>query len=288
MPLASLSDSMKSFLIVTTRDLPEAYFLAASLERRNQRVGVVNITGRPLSSTLRVLRRLRRNRGTLYVADLLLARVLRRRYMPATILPFPEIDADAIAGIKRRWPIHTCLDPHAPATLRFVREFDPNYMLLAGTPVLKPSLYTLARHGALNRHLGMLPEYKGSDCPVWTLALNDAEHMGFTIHHVAEVVDAGDVVHVEHVPIARDECFAGYLARFQRRASEALVGVLQRIVDGVPVAAGRQTRGGRFFPPAGLRAIRLARRNFDRMAHTAIDRRAAAERVTVRSPALGA
>jgi methionyl-tRNA formyltransferase len=42
----------------------------------------------------------------------------------------------------------------------------------------------------------MLPDYKGSDCPVWALALNDAEHVGFTIHRVAEKVDAGDVIHV--------------------------------------------------------------------------------------------
>jgi folate-dependent phosphoribosylglycinamide formyltransferase PurN len=278
---------MKSFLILTTWDLPEAYFLATSLEARKQRVGVVNITGRPFTATLRVLRRLRRNRGTLYVVDLLLARVFRERYMPATVLPFPEIDAGTIARIKRRWPTHTCLDPHAPATIQFVRDFDPDYMLLAGTPVLKPSLYTLARHGAFNRHLGMLPEYKGSDCPVWALALNDAEHVGFTIHRVVEKVDSGDVVHLEHVPIAPGESFVGYLARFQRRASEALVTVLERVVGDAPVEARPQPVRGRFFPPAGLRALRRARRNFDRLAHVAADR-PASERVAAQSPALGA
>ena len=278
---------MKSFLILTTWDLPEAYFLAASLEARNQRVGVVNITGRPLLATLRVLRRLRRNRGTLYLADLLLARVLRMRYMPSTILPFPEIDADAIAGIKRRWPTHTCPDPHAPATMQFVRDFDPDYMLLAGTPVLKPSLYTLARHGAFNRHLGMLPEYKGSDCPVWALALNDAAHVGFTIHRVAEKVDAGDIVHLEHVPIARGDSFVGYMARFQRRASEAFATVLDRVIGGSPVDARRQAVRGRFFPPAGLRALRSARRNFDRLTRTLADR-PSRERVAARSSAPGA
>jgi hypothetical protein len=159
---------MKSFLIVTTWDLPEAYFLAAALEARRQRIGVVNIMGRPLREKLRVLRRLRRNRGTLYLVDVLLARTLRWRYMPATVVLFPEIDDAAIARIKRRWPSHTSLDPHATPTFRFVRDFvAPDYMLLAGAPVLKPSLFSLAREGAFNRHLGMLPDYKGSDCPVY-------------------------------------------------------------------------------------------------------------------------
>src|SRR5262249_25090737 len=55
--------------------------------------------------------------------------------------------------------------------------------------------------------LGQLPDYKGSDCPVCALALNDPEHVGFTIHRVAEQVDGGAVLHVEHVPIASGNSF---------------------------------------------------------------------------------
>jgi folate-dependent phosphoribosylglycinamide formyltransferase PurN len=277
-----MNTQMKSFMILTTRDLPEAYFLAAALEARGQRIGLVNITGRPVTTTLRVLRRLRRNRGTMYLVDLLLARALRGRYLPATVLPFPEIDASAIAELKRRWPSHTCRDPHAPATLGFVRDFDPDYILLAGTPVLRPSLYTLARHGAFNRHLGMLPEYRGSDCPLWAFAENDPEHAGFTIHRVAEKVDAGDVVHREHVAIASGETFVDYLARFQRHASTAFVRVLERVVAGTAPDARPQPGRGRFFPPAGLRTMRRARRNFERLAH------AAARRAPERVPVFGA
>jgi folate-dependent phosphoribosylglycinamide formyltransferase PurN len=277
---------MKSFLILTTRDLPEAYFLATALEARRQRIGVVNITGRPLATTVRVLRRLRRNRGSLYLADLLLGRALRRRYLPTTVLPFPEIDAAATADFKRRWPTHTCRDPHAPATLAFVREFEPDYILLAGTPVLKPELYELARHGAFNRHLGMLPEYKGSDCPLWALARDDAQHAGFTIHRVAAKVDAGDIVHLEHVPIAFRETLIEYLARFQRRASEAFVSVLERVVAGATPDARAQPARGRFYPPAGLSVVRRARVNFDRLAHA--PERRSAEHLPVRFPALGA
>src|SRR5215510_16413123 len=285
-PVCCTNYAMKSFLIVTTRDLPEAYFLASALESRRQRIGVINITGRPLRTKLRVLGRLRRNRGLLYLADLLLARTLRWRYMPATVVPFPEIDEAAIEGIKQRWPSHSCLDPHATPTLQFVRDFAPDYIVLAGTPVLKPSLFSLAREGAFNRHLGMLPDYKGSDCPVWALALNDPQHVGFTIHRVAEKVDAGDVIHVEHVPITAGNSFVGYLARLQRRASEAFVGILDRVIDGAPVRAWAQPRGGRFVPPAGFHTLRRAQENFDRLVRT-LPRRTAPP-VVVHASALAA
>jgi folate-dependent phosphoribosylglycinamide formyltransferase PurN len=278
---------MASFVIVTTRDLPEAYFLAAALERRRQRIAVINITGRPLGAKFRVLRRLRQRRGTPYLADLLLGRALRRRYLPARVLPFPEIDAGFVAAIKRRTSMHTCADPHRPETLRFVRDFDPDYMLLAGTPILEPTLFTLARHGALNRHLGVLPEYRGSDCPLWALALDDPEHLGFSIHRVSERVDRGDVLHVEPVPIAPGESLVRYLARFQRRASHALIGLLDRLIEGAPVHARPQVAGGRYFPPAGFRTLRLARRNFDRVAKDLLDRAACAPPVAPR-PAMEA
>jgi len=278
---------MKSFLIVTTRDLPEAYFLASALESRRQRIGVINITGRPLRTKLRVLGRLRRNRGLLYLADLLLARTLRWRYMPATVVPFPEIDEAAIEGIKQRWPSHSCLDPHATPTLQFIRDFAPDYIVLAGTPVLKPSLFSLAREGAFNRHLGMLPDYKGSDCPVWALALNDPQHVGFTIHRVAERVDGGDVLHVEHVPIAPGNSFVDYLARLQRRASEMLVAILDRVIDGAPVGARAQSHGGRFVPPAGLHTLRRARENFERLAHARPAEEPPAEEVVADSHVVG-
>src|SRR5947208_16820089 len=108
---------MKSFLIVTTRDLPEAYFLATALEARRQRIGLINITGRPLGTKLRVLARLRRNRGTLYLVDLLLARALRSRYLPATVMPLPEIDAAVTASTNWPSPTQSCLAPDSAATL---------------------------------------------------------------------------------------------------------------------------------------------------------------------------
>src|SRR5262249_21200568 len=183
--------------------------------------------------------------GLLYFAVLPRARRRGWGYMPATVVPFPEIDEAAIAGIKERWPSHSCLDPHAAATLQFVRDFAPDYIVLAGTPVLKPSLFSLAREGAFNRHLGMLPDYKGSGCPVRALSLNEPEHGGFTIHRVPEQVAGGAVLHVEHVPIAPGNSFVDYLARLQRRASETLIAILDRVIDNAPVAARAQSRGGR-------------------------------------------
>src|SRR5262245_25755122 len=154
------------FVIVTSGNLPEAYFLASHLASRAQRFAIVNVA-RPTGSYLRILRRLRRTRGALYVVDLLLARLidgvmapLVRRQLPPGSGAFPEVEPSVIENILDRYPHIDCADPHAPDVLEFVRTFDPDYILLAGCPILKPCFYGLARRAALNRHLGMLPEFR--------------------------------------------------------------------------------------------------------------------------------
>lgn len=257
---------MPSFLVVTTRDLPEAYFLARFLESRRQRLGILNITGRPPTAAVQVLRRLGRNRGWAYVADLLAARALGAFRAPAPTHAFPDVDAATIAGLKARSPCHEHTDPHAPETLAFVARFAPDWILLAGAPVLRPSLYGLAREGALNRHLGLLPQYRGSDCPIWALAANALDDVGFSIHLVTERVDAGDVVVRRAVPVPPAATLDGYLGLVQRQASETFVEVLDRIVRGVPLTRQPQTGGGAYYPPAPLSAQRRARRNLRRRA----------------------
>jgi len=257
---------MPSFLIATTRDLPEAHFLARFLDARGQRVSLVNLTGRPPRQTLRVAARLARTRGLAYVADFLLGRALSRLWLPPGPPAFPDIDADAVAQGRARWPRIDAMDPHGPAVLQFVERQAPDWILLAGVPVLRPAFYGLARRGALNRHLGVLPHYRGSDCPLWTLAEGCPEDVGYSIHFVAQKVDGGDVVHCERVPADGTLTLPQYLARLQRRASEGFAGVLEQAIDGA--ALPRLAQDGipcRRFPPAGLTAIRRAVRTYARV-----------------------
>ena len=259
-----------SFLIVTSGHLPEAYFLAFHLASRAQRFAIVNVA-RPTGSYLRALRRLRRTRGALYVADLLLARLADAAVMPIVqrMLPpgsgaFPEVDARFVEHILAQQPHIDCTDPHAPEVLEFVRTFGPDYILLAGCPILKESFYGLARHGALNRHLGMLPEFRGCDCPWWAFALDRPESAGYSIHIVSERVDAGDVVLRRCVPVQDDPSLPRYLRRLQREASEAFVGVLDRVLHGASLLGLPQHGAGRYYPPAGLVTQLRAQRNYAR------------------------
>jgi folate-dependent phosphoribosylglycinamide formyltransferase PurN len=275
-------------MIVTSADLPEAYFLADFLASRAQRFAIVNIVSRPLSSQIRVLARLRRNRGSVYVADLLLARLVDltrtpvdRRRASRRLRAFPDIDAGVVRRIRSRYPCLDCRDPHAPHVIDFVRTFGPDVLLLAGAPILRPSLYGLARRTALNRHLGLVPEFRGSDCTLWAFALDKPESAGYSIHVVKERVDAGDVVLRRPVAVRDETSLVEYLQRLQHEASNGFVEVIERLLDDTPLPRVSQEGTGRYFPPAGWSIRRRAERNFARL----VARRAPAPGVPAPDPA---
>ncbi len=277
---------MPGFLIVTTADLPEAYFLASFLETWGQVFALVNIVARPASNTLEVLTRLRRKRGALYVTDLLLARAMDALAVPAYrhLAPegfgaFPEVDARVIRHIRSRHPTLDCTDPHAPEVLSYVRDFEPDYILLAGCPILKPSFYGLARHGALNRHLGVLPDFRGSDCAVWAFAQGKPESAGYSIHVVSERVDAGDVVFRRRVPVGDEPSLARYLKTLRREASKGFVEVIARVLQGAPLPSVPQDGKGRYYPPAGLSTRLQAHWNYQRYQNSRDANRPPSERL---------
>lgn len=238
--------------------------LARALEDRRQRLGILNIRGRPLRDRVRVLNRLRRNRGTLYLADLALRKAVGA-IRPPWPCAFPDVDRALVARLKASAPHLDCVDPHGEEALSFVRRFDPDYILLAGAPVLRPALFRLARRGAYNRHLGLLPFYRGSDCPIWALARNDVDRIGFTIHVVAEKVDAGDALVTARVPVTPGRLFDDYLAGIQARASHAFIAVVRDLIGGAEPTRTPPEAGGRYYPPAGLSTVRRAYRNYARL-----------------------
>lgn len=253
-----------SFLIVTTNNLPEAYFIARFLSRKKQRIAIINIKGRTFSQKIKALKKIKRNRGVLYVCDLVLGKLLRGWYQSPGIVPFPDIRQKTIESIRAQCRYFECSDAHDEKTKDFAKSVDPDYLLIAGAPVLRQSLVGIARYGALNRHLGLSPRYRGSDCPLWALYENNLDTVGFTIHFVDEKVDGGAIVLQKKTPVDGMKDFSGYIADIQLKGSQGYIAVLQQIISGRALPRTVQEKGGRHYPPAGLSIIRGAYKNYQR------------------------
>jgi folate-dependent phosphoribosylglycinamide formyltransferase PurN len=246
------------FAVVTQGDLPEAWFLVDHLLGRGQGVCVLRSHGPGVAERWARMRRLRSDFGLRYLAGFAAGRLLRSRYQSPHYLPFPEIDTHAVARLAAGVDLRDTRDLHQRRSLAFLRAHEPDYILVAGVPVLWRELYTIGRFGALNRHLGISPLYRGSDCPIWTLAAGDFDHFGYTIHRVSSRVGGGEVLLQRRVQLVPGEDFGAAMARINRAGSEGFTEVIDAIIDGHVLPGIEQDKSGQHYPPAPLGVIRRA------------------------------
>lgn len=254
---------MKSFLIITTNNLPEAYFLVDKLIQKRQKVSVINVQGRTLKQSIVVLKRLWNRRGSKFIIGFLLAKFFTKYYKDPSIIPFPEINDHKIMELRHKVDYHETYDINSMEAKATIESIGPDYILVAGAPVIKDYIFELAKSGTMNRHLGLSPEYRGSDCPIWAMANNDFDNIGFTIHFLSKKVDGGDVLLQENVTINRGLDFSKASAYINRTGSEGYWKVVKGLLNDEDMSRVIQTEGGKHYPPAPLSIIRKAAKNID-------------------------
>jgi folate-dependent phosphoribosylglycinamide formyltransferase PurN len=254
--------SAGKWLIVTTDNLPEAYYMARHLMSKSQQFAILNIKGRSFQRTLKVLKRLARKRGVIYLIDFCLGRILKKYYQDPNVLLFPDINSSLIENIRANNIYYDSENPHNQNTLDIVRKYNPDYILLLGAPVIKPSLFELAKKGTINWHHGYSPIYRGSDCVHWAMARNDFENIGYTIHFVSKVVDGGKILLQRKISFRNNLTFSEALAYTANKGMEGFVEVINNIISDKDIAAKEQGKGGDHYPPAGWRIIRRAYTNY--------------------------
>ena len=119
-----------------------------------------------------------------------LLRLALRKLKP----PAPSTNA------KYDYPVWTVDDFHSEQCLTLLRELRVDLAIIDGTYILKPSVFTLPRLGAINLHCGKVPEYRGAPPAFWEL-YDGVSEVGVTIHEVTAGIDQGPVLLEESFPI---------------------------------------------------------------------------------------
>lgn len=142
--------------------------------------------------------------------------------------------------------------PHED-TLAALRGLRPDALCVACFPrLLPPVLLEVARHGALNVHPSLLPQYRGP-APLFWVFHDGLERAGVTIHLMDATADTGDIVAQSPVRLADG---IGYSAAERICAEEGgrlLVDALGAMASGTLV---RRPQPGGPFPSAPVPADR--------------------------------
>ena len=127
-------------------------------------------------------------------------RALAGRVLPflreASIAEQPEVPLD---DDIRRFEVG---DFHDASAIDQIRSFAADLGVVAGTYILKESVFGLPSLGSINLHSGRAPEYRGAAPAFWELYNGETE-VGITIHRVTDQLDSGHILAQEVFPLDR-------------------------------------------------------------------------------------
>lgn len=97
-------------------------------------------------------------------------------------------------------PLIQCQVINSDETRAVLRELDCDLGISLGNGFIAPSVFSIPRHGMINLHMELLPRFRGAQSIIWPIYENVPE-TGFTLHQIAKVIDAGEILLRESMPI---------------------------------------------------------------------------------------
>ena len=83
------------------------------------------------------------------------------------------------------------LEINNDSTRTEVKKFNPDLLLVFGTPILREKWFDLSIKHKFNLHLGLSPYYRGSGTLVWPFLNNEPQFAGITFHELTQELDMG-------------------------------------------------------------------------------------------------
>jgi methionyl-tRNA formyltransferase len=156
-------------------------------------------------------------------------------------------DPPSFSELMERYPSPVTVVPHlnkAESEAR-LRELRPDIILLCGSVIIKPNIFSLARIGTINAHPGLLPEYKGLDSVRW--AIYHGDPVGATSHFVDEGLDTGPVLVRQEVPYRKGESILDIRVRTMRVCVDVMLRAVRGLMDGTITPRPQRAGEGRYF-----------------------------------------
>lgn len=114
----------------------------------------------------------------------------------------------------------------------FISNLSPDIICVCGTSVIKPHIFNLSKHGAINIHVGITPEYRSAKPIEWALHNKDYEKVGVTVHFVDEGIDTGDILFQERIPFTKEDNVGSIYARCKVVGCNLMLRAISEIEDG--------------------------------------------------------
>lgn len=133
--------------------------------------------------------------------------------------------------------------------LRHLRELRPDVLVVvAYGRILPPEVLEIPRLGCINVHASLLPAWRGA-APVQRAIMQGAEKTGVTTMHIAEQLDAGDMILQRETAIGPEETAGELFGRLALLGADCLVETLPLLLAGTAPRTPQDSQRVTWAPP---------------------------------------
>lgn len=148
---------------------------------------------------------------------------------------------------------------------QLLREIQPDLIVLGGTRIIRPHIFTIGKSGALNSHPGLLPLVRGSASVAWSVYYDIP--IGCTCHFIDADIDTGDIVGQRTIPVHRGDTYEKLVRETNVLAGTLMTEALQHFAAGTlrRTPQPKEGRTHKVMPPEIVAEIRakLAERRYE-------------------------
>jgi methionyl-tRNA formyltransferase len=152
------------------------------------------------------------------------------------------------AALRMRLPVIQPEQINAEETVAQLRATSPDVIVVAAYgQLLKPSVFALPPHGAINIHASLLPAYRGAAPVNWAIIQGESS-TGISTFTIESGMDTGDILLQRSHPIGPDETAGDLEARLAILGAQVIADTLAALVEGSLAAVSQSEEDASYAP----------------------------------------
>ena len=232
--------------ILTNRDLASCFALNRLIPGLAEHQVTVFLSSRvgskPLALPLQHLKFVEQDLLNGLIAPLLDSGALGRARVGQALFSFEQLAERVIGGVSTLNAINDA------AGYERYAESKPDLVLSVRYGViLRDPAISLPKHGVLNLHSGLLPDYKGVMATFWAL-LNKESEIGTTLHFIEDSsIDTGSIVTTTRRPVQPDRSYFWHVLSLYELGCARILDAVEVLDRGLALERHAQPDSGNYF-----------------------------------------
>lgn len=146
--------------------------------------------------------------------------------------------------------------PNSPEGLGALASLQPDLVIsIRYRRILRPEFIRIARHGVINLHSGILPDYRGMMATFWAMLAGEPE-IGTTLHRIVDAgIDTGPVLEINRRAMRPDASYLSNVIGLYADGCDAVVRAARLLAAGDLLVGEPQMSGGQYFQAPGTDAL---------------------------------